>query len=241
MNPETTALVLIEFQNDFTTEGGVLHGAVQDVMESTDMLAHAQGRPRGHPRRGRHGHPQPDRVRGRLRRDHRPPVRDPQGRRRLERVREGLVGRRVRRGRRPGRERHRHRGQARTGRLRVDQPRLHPALQGHHDRGARGLPDQLLRRVDHAFGLREGLRGHHADRRRRRDLPGRARQRDHVRLPDVLQADDGRRVRLRPARRTRGAPTPRAATEPTRARLGHATEPPPGRSTLPSSAGALTG
>ncbi|MFC1414131.1 cysteine hydrolase [Streptacidiphilus sp. N1-12] len=34
----TTALVLIEFQNDFTTEGGVLHGAVQPVMDATGML-----------------------------------------------------------------------------------------------------------------------------------------------------------------------------------------------------------
>ncbi len=33
MNPETTALVMIEFQNDFTSEGGSLHGAVQGVME----------------------------------------------------------------------------------------------------------------------------------------------------------------------------------------------------------------
>lgn len=41
MNPKKTALVLIEFQNDFTTEGGALHGAVKTVMESTDMLAHA--------------------------------------------------------------------------------------------------------------------------------------------------------------------------------------------------------
>lgn len=41
MNPAKTALVLIEFQNDFTTEGGALHGAVKPVMESTDMLAHA--------------------------------------------------------------------------------------------------------------------------------------------------------------------------------------------------------
>ena len=38
MNPETTALVLIEYQNDFVTEGGALHGAVAEVMESTDML-----------------------------------------------------------------------------------------------------------------------------------------------------------------------------------------------------------
>ncbi|HEY8718799.1 cysteine hydrolase [Pengzhenrongella sp.] len=41
MNPNTTALVLIEFQNDFTSEGGSLHGAVQGSMESTGMLANA--------------------------------------------------------------------------------------------------------------------------------------------------------------------------------------------------------
>jgi ureidoacrylate peracid hydrolase len=38
MNPKTTALVLIEYQNDFTTEGGTLHGAVKPVMDSTQML-----------------------------------------------------------------------------------------------------------------------------------------------------------------------------------------------------------
>ena len=38
LDPATTALVLIEYQNDFTTEGGVLHGAVAPVMESTGML-----------------------------------------------------------------------------------------------------------------------------------------------------------------------------------------------------------
>ena len=38
MNPATTALVLIEFQNDFTTDGGTLHGAVAGVMASTGML-----------------------------------------------------------------------------------------------------------------------------------------------------------------------------------------------------------
>jgi len=41
-DPKTTAVVLIEFQNDFTSDGGVLHGAVSDVMENTDMLANAQ-------------------------------------------------------------------------------------------------------------------------------------------------------------------------------------------------------
>ncbi|TFY87494.1 cysteine hydrolase [Pseudomonas kairouanensis] len=39
MNPHSTALVLIEFQNDFTTQGGVFHDAVKDVMHTTDMLA----------------------------------------------------------------------------------------------------------------------------------------------------------------------------------------------------------
>ena len=36
--PATTALVLIEFQNEFTSPGGVLHDAVAEVMDSTGML-----------------------------------------------------------------------------------------------------------------------------------------------------------------------------------------------------------
>jgi ureidoacrylate peracid hydrolase len=39
IDPNTTALVLIEFQNDFTSDGGVLHGAVTEVMKATNMLA----------------------------------------------------------------------------------------------------------------------------------------------------------------------------------------------------------
>jgi ureidoacrylate peracid hydrolase len=39
MNPRSTALVLIEYQNDFTTSGGKLHDAVKPVMEATNMLA----------------------------------------------------------------------------------------------------------------------------------------------------------------------------------------------------------
>ena len=35
IDPKRTAVVLIEYQNDFATEGGTLHGAVKDVMEST--------------------------------------------------------------------------------------------------------------------------------------------------------------------------------------------------------------
>ena len=37
-----TALVLIEYQNDFASEGGALHGAVQGVMESTGMLGNTR-------------------------------------------------------------------------------------------------------------------------------------------------------------------------------------------------------
>jgi ureidoacrylate peracid hydrolase len=37
MDPKKTALVLIEYQNGFTSEGGTLHQAVKPVMESTNM------------------------------------------------------------------------------------------------------------------------------------------------------------------------------------------------------------
>jgi ureidoacrylate peracid hydrolase len=43
IDPKTTAVVLIEYQNDFTSEGGVLHGAVSEVMDKTGMLANSQG------------------------------------------------------------------------------------------------------------------------------------------------------------------------------------------------------
>jgi ureidoacrylate peracid hydrolase len=39
LDPATTAIVLIEYQNDFTSDGGVLHGAVSPVMDKTGMLA----------------------------------------------------------------------------------------------------------------------------------------------------------------------------------------------------------
>jgi nicotinamidase-related amidase len=42
MDPQKTAVVLVEFQNDFTSEGGALHGAVKDSMEATGMIEHAQ-------------------------------------------------------------------------------------------------------------------------------------------------------------------------------------------------------
>jgi ureidoacrylate peracid hydrolase len=38
MDPTKTAIVLIEYQNDFTSEGGTLHSAVKGVMEKENML-----------------------------------------------------------------------------------------------------------------------------------------------------------------------------------------------------------
>lgn len=42
IDPARTAVVLIEYQNEFTTKGGVLHDAVAEVMERTDMLANTE-------------------------------------------------------------------------------------------------------------------------------------------------------------------------------------------------------
>ncbi len=42
MDPRSTAVVLIEFQNDFTSEGGALHGAVAGSMSTTNMLENAK-------------------------------------------------------------------------------------------------------------------------------------------------------------------------------------------------------
>lgn len=39
LDPARTAVVLIEYQNEFTSDGGVLHAAVADVMQRTGMLA----------------------------------------------------------------------------------------------------------------------------------------------------------------------------------------------------------
>ncbi|MDP9072725.1 MAG: cysteine hydrolase [Actinomycetota bacterium] len=42
IDPAKTAVVLIEYQNDFTSDGGALHGAVEQVMNKTDMLANTR-------------------------------------------------------------------------------------------------------------------------------------------------------------------------------------------------------
>mmetsp|Transcript_32312 Transcript_32312/g.82080 ORF Transcript_32312/g.82080 Transcript_32312/m.82080 type:complete len:236 (-) Transcript_32312:405-1112(-) len=42
LDPKKTAVVLIEYQNEFATPGGKLHDAVKGVMASTNMLANSQ-------------------------------------------------------------------------------------------------------------------------------------------------------------------------------------------------------
>jgi nicotinamidase-related amidase len=39
MNKNETAIILIEFQNDFTSVGGIFHDAVKNVMNETNMLS----------------------------------------------------------------------------------------------------------------------------------------------------------------------------------------------------------
>lgn len=39
---KTTAICFIEYQNDFTSTGGILHAAVQGVMQSTSMLDNSE-------------------------------------------------------------------------------------------------------------------------------------------------------------------------------------------------------
>lgn len=41
MNPKTTAVLLIEYQNDFVKPGGAQYDAVKDVMAQTGMLANS--------------------------------------------------------------------------------------------------------------------------------------------------------------------------------------------------------
>mmetsp|Transcript_12046 Transcript_12046/g.15251 ORF Transcript_12046/g.15251 Transcript_12046/m.15251 type:complete len:221 (+) Transcript_12046:63-725(+) len=42
VNPKETALVLIEYQNEFTTEGGALHDAVKESMATTKTLENSK-------------------------------------------------------------------------------------------------------------------------------------------------------------------------------------------------------
>jgi nicotinamidase-related amidase len=42
LNPKETAMIFIEYQNEFTTEGGALYDAVKDCMEATKTLENSK-------------------------------------------------------------------------------------------------------------------------------------------------------------------------------------------------------
>lgn len=42
LDPKTTAFIFIEFQNEFTTEGGALHDAVKDCIATTNTLENSK-------------------------------------------------------------------------------------------------------------------------------------------------------------------------------------------------------
>ena len=169
IDPTTTAVVLIEYQNDFTSEGGVLHGAVQAVMAKTGMLENTKRVVEAARKAGAtvmHA-----------------PITFAEGYNEMSShpygILKGVVdgnafvkdswGAAIVDDLSPTR-RHRHRGQAGSRHLRQHQPRLHPSQQGDHDHRPGWLPHQLLRRVHDANRLRARLQGRHSQRLRRRDL-----------------------------------------------------------------------
>jgi nicotinamidase-related amidase len=180
IDPAKTAVVLIEYQNDFTSEGGVLHGAVEAVMEKTGMLANTERVVEAARSAGAtimHA-----------------PIMFAKGYNEISAhpygILKGVVdGNAFVKG---------TWGAAITEELDPQEGDI--VIEGKRgldtfastnldDRPGR-LPDQLLRRVDHAQWLRERLRGDHAQRLRRGHIGGGARQRSQIRLPDVLQTDD---------------------------------------------------
>ena len=152
VDPAKTALVLIEYQNDFTTEGGALHDAVKGVMDRPDMLANTKRVADEARERRRDRHPRADHLRpgyGELGNPDKCTASSRASSTRNAFVK-GTWGAAIVDEMAPQGERHRRRGQARPGRVRHHEPRLHPAQPRHRDRRAGRLPDQLLRRVDDA-------------------------------------------------------------------------------------------
>ena len=134
IDPSTTAVVLIEYQNDFTSEGGVLHGAVAEVMDKTGMLDNTKRVVEAAREAGAtvmHA-----------------PITFAEGYNELSShpygILKGVVdgnafvkdswGAAIVDDLAPAGRRHRDRGQARARHVRQHQPRLHPAQQGHHRR-----------------------------------------------------------------------------------------------------------
>ncbi len=204
IDPTTTALVLIEYQNDFTSEGGALHEAVAPVMDSTGMLgktknvveaARAAGVTVMHApitfAEGYHeisSHPYGI-LKGVV--DGKAFVKDSWGAAIVDDLtpQAGDIVSKASGGWTPS--------PAPTS--------TSCCAAGYsHDRAGR-VPDQLLRRVDHAQRLRERLPGDHAVRLYGCHLGRGTRQRAALRLPDVLGVDERGRTARRPALETGSA------------------------------------
>ena len=192
VDPKSTAVVLIEYQNDFTSEGGALHGAVKDVMDETGMLANSQrlveeARQAGAtivhaPISFAAGYGElgdPDKVYGILKGvvDSNAFVKGSWGAEICEQMapREGDI---VVEGKR---------GLDTFATTNLD---FVLALKRHPDRDPGRLSDQLLRRVDNAHGLRARVRRDHLDRLHGGHKRRGAERRHRPRLPHVLRPDD---------------------------------------------------
>ncbi len=97
MDPKRTALVLIEYQNDFTSKGGTLHDAVKGVMEQNNMLQNTVDTVKKARAAGCTIVHAPYHLRRRLWRAQQRAVRHSQGRRRQQVVPQRQLGRRDRR------------------------------------------------------------------------------------------------------------------------------------------------
>ena len=183
LDPRETAVVLIEYQNDFTSEGGALHGAVADVMEPTEMLANTRALVDAGARGRRDHHARADHVRGGLRRDHRHPYGILKGVVDRNAFVKGTWGAEIVDELAPAGGRHRRRGQARPRHVRQHQPRLHPARKGITTIALGGFLTNCCVESTMRTGYEKGYQRHHADRLRRGHVARGARQRDQDDYP----------------------------------------------------------
>ena len=190
MDPKSTAVVLIEYQNDFTTEGGTLHQAVKPVMDKTNMLANTVATVKKARELGATIVYAPISFTDDYHELSPTPYGILKGVVDSKSFRQGTWGAQIVDALKPE-----------PGDIVIEGKRgldgfattnLDFILRG---RGIStialgGIPDQLLRRIDDANRIREGLRRHHAqglhgDRQR-----GRAAGRGREELSHVLEADD---------------------------------------------------
>ena len=174
MDPKSTAVVLIEYQNDFTSDGGTLHGAVKTVMDKTNMLANTVETVKKAREIGATIVYAPITFTDDYHELSPTPYGILKGVVDSKSFRQGTWGAAIVDVLKPEAERYRHRGQTGPGRLRHHQPRFHPAQPRHLDYRARRISDQLLRRIDDADWIREGLRRDHAQGLHRDGQRGRA-------------------------------------------------------------------